>query len=364
MAYPPIPVPAAGAQGACSANTAWQARSRAAVWHPCTQNARLDAMPPLPIARGQGPWLIDFDGKRYLDGTSSWWVNLFGHANPHINAALKTQLDSLEHVMLAGATHRPAVELAERLIDLTGGVLGHSFFGSDGASAVEIALKMSFHAHRNAGRGARNRFICLEHGYHGETLGALGVTDVAVFRDAYDPLILQSHRLPSPDARLAGPGETAADVADRALAALRDCLVANAGTIAAVIIEPLVQCAAGMAMHDVSYLRGVRALCDEFGVHWIADEIAVGCGRTGTFFACEQAGVWPDLLCLSKGISGGICRCRSCSRAMSSTTRSTTMRRYAASCIRIRIPATRWRAARHWPRSICLLKKTSLRAIA
>lgn len=305
MAYPPIPVPADGAQGVNTANTAWQARSRAAVWHPCTQNARLDAIPPLPIARGQGPWLIDFDGKRYLDGTSSWWVNLFGHANPHINAALKTQLDSLEHVMLAGATHRPAVELAERLIGLTGGVLGHSFFGSDGASAVEIALKMSFHAHRNAGQGARNRFVCLEHGYHGETLGALGVTDVAIFRDAYDPLILQSHRVPSPDARLAAPGETAADVAERALAALRDCLSANVGTIAAVIIEPLVQCAAGMAMHDVSYLRGVRALCDEFGVHWIADEIAVGCGRTGTFFACEQAGVWPDLLCLSKGISGG-----------------------------------------------------------
>ena len=160
MAYPPIPVSAAsvhGAQGARSANTAWQARSRAAVWHPCTQNARLDAMPPLPIARGQGPWLIDFDGKRYLDGTSSWWVNLFGHANPHINAALKTQLDSLEHVMLAGATHRPAVELAERLIDLTGGALGHSFFGSDGASAVEIALKMSFHAHRNATSSAGTR---------------------------------------------------------------------------------------------------------------------------------------------------------------------------------------------------------------
>lgn len=149
MAYPPIPVPA---DAAPSANTTWQARSRAAVWHPCTQNARLDAMPPLPIARGQGPWLIDFDGKRYLDGTSSWWVNLFGHANPHINAALKAQLDMLEHTMLAGATHRPAVELAERLVGLTGGVLGHSFFGSDGASAVEIALKMSFHAHRNAGR--------------------------------------------------------------------------------------------------------------------------------------------------------------------------------------------------------------------
>lgn len=264
-----------------------------------------EQVPLIAVSHGKGAWLYDHEGRRYLDGISSWWVNLFGHANPHINAALKTQLDSLEHVMLAGATHRPAVELAERLIDLTGGVLGHSFFGSDGASAVEIALKMSFHAHRNAGRGARNRFICLEHGYHGETLGALGVTDVAVFRDAYDPLILQSHRVPSPDARLAGPGETAADVADRALAALRDCLVANAGTIAAVIIEPLVQCAAGMAMHDVSYLRGVRALCDEFGVHWIADEIAVGCGRTGTFFACEQAGVWPDLLCLSKGISGG-----------------------------------------------------------
>jgi adenosylmethionine-8-amino-7-oxononanoate aminotransferase len=314
-------------------------------------------MPPLPIARGQGPWLIDFDGKRYLDGTSSWWVNLFGHANPHINAALKTQLDSLEHVMLAGATHRPAVELAERLIDLTGGVLGHSFFGSDGASAVEIALKMSFHAHRNAGQGARSRFVCLEHGYHGETLGALGVTDVAIFRDAYDPLILQSHRVPSPDARLAAPGETAADVAERALAALRDCLTANAGTIAAVIIEPLVQCAAGMAMHDVSYLRGVRALCDEFGVHWGADAPAPSspASRPASGRICCAC---------PRASAAGICHCRSCSRATPSTTPSMTMRRYAASCIRTRTRAIRWPAARRSQRWTCLPRKTSSRATA
>ncbi|BEP61664.1 adenosylmethionine--8-amino-7-oxononanoate transaminase [Variovorax sp. V213] len=288
-----------------SKNAGWQQRSRRHVWHPCTQSIRLEAVPPLPIARGEGVWLFDHDGRRYLDATSSWWVNLFGHAHPAINAALKDQIDTLSHVMLAGCTHAPAVELAERLAALTGHALGHCFYASDGASAVEIALKMSFHAWRNAGRGGKQNFVALRHGYHGETLGALHVTDVPVFRDAYAPLLANAHLVASPDARAALPGEKAAAVARRAAAELEALLAERHASIAAVIVEPLVQCATGMAMHDPEYLRLVRALCDRYEVHLIADEIAVGCGRAGTFFACEQAGIWPDFLCLSKGISGG-----------------------------------------------------------
>ncbi len=298
-----------------SHNLHWQQRSLRHVWHPCTQMQRTAAqVPPLPIARGEGPWLIDADDRRYFDATSSWWVNLFGHAHPFINAALKAQLDTLEHVMLAGCTHAPAVELAERLSALTGGALGHAFYASDGASAVEIALKMSFHYWRNTGLQGKREFVCLRHGYHGETIGALAVTDVAIFRDAYSPLLMQSHVVMSPDMRQAASGESPAEVAQRALAELEALLRKRAGQIAAIIIEPLVQCAAGMAMYDPSYLEGVRALCDRYRTHLIADEIAVGCGRTGTFFAWEQtrgmgeplaASLWPDFLCLSKGISGG-----------------------------------------------------------
>lgn len=288
-------------------------RSRRAVWHPCTPLRPGDASGPLAIVRGDGPWLFDDQGRRLFDATSSWWVNLFGHANPRINAALREQLDAISHVMLAGCTHAPAVELAERLSAMTGGVLGNAFFASDGASAVEIALKMSFHYWRNTGLHAKREFVCLRHGYHGETVGALAVTDVAVFRDAYDPLLHRAHVVMSPDARQAQPGETAAQVAQRALAELEALLQARAGQIAALIVEPLVQGAAGMAMHDPLYLDGARALCDRYRIHLIADEIAVGCGRTGTFFAWEQARRgeplpahgWPDFLCLSKGISGG-----------------------------------------------------------
>ena len=293
------------------ANELWQQRSLRHVWHPCTQMQRAAALPPLPIARGSGPWLEDYEGRRYFDAISSWWVNLFGHADPVINAAVKDQLDRLEHVMLAGCTHAPAVELAERLSALTGGVLGHSFFASDGASAVEIALKMSFHSWRNQGRAAKREFVCLRHGYHGETLGALSVTDVALFRDTYDPLLMRAHVVMSPDARQAQPGESAAQVAQKAAAELRALFEVRHEQIAALIVEPLVQCAAGMAMHDPAYLREVRALCSEYGVHLIADEIAVGCGRTGSFFAWEQAAApgapvpWPDFICLSKGLSGG-----------------------------------------------------------
>ena len=288
-------------------------RSLAAVWHPCTQMKQhannVDGgggeLPMIPIARGQGVWLHDFDGNRYLDGISSWWVNLFGHANPRINAALRAQLDELEHVILAGFTHRPVVELSERLSALTDNALGHCFYASDGASATEIALKMSFHSWRNRGKDKKRDFLCLEGSYHGETVGALAVTDVAIFKDAYAPLIRAAATVPSPDARKALDGENPVDVARRAAAALEHHLEEHHESIAAFIVEPLIQCASGMAMYDHEYLRLARALCDRHDVHLICDEIAVGFGRTGSFFAHEQADIRPDLMCLSKGISGG-----------------------------------------------------------
>jgi adenosylmethionine-8-amino-7-oxononanoate aminotransferase len=266
-----------------------------------------ETVPLIPVSRGKGAWLYDHEGRRYLDAISSWWVNLFGHANPRINAALKDQLDTLEHAMLAGFTHEPVIELSEKLSALTGHVLGHSFYASDGASAVEIALKMSFHSWRNNGKADKQEFVCLKGSYHGETIGALAVTDVALFKDAYGPLLRASQTVMSPDARNANAaeGETAEDIARRAAADVERLFVEKADKIAAIIIEPLVQCATGMAMHDPLYLKLVRELCDRHQVHLILDEIAVGCGRTGTFFACEQAAVWPDFLCLSKGISGG-----------------------------------------------------------
>ena len=273
------------------------------LWHPCTQMQHHEAAPPLAIARGEGAWLIDTDGRRYLDAISSWWVNLFGHCNPRINAALIDQLGKIEHVILAGCSHAPVLELSERLARLTG--LGHAFYGSDGASAVEIALKMSFHYWKNTGQPQKTGFVSLKGGYHGETLGALSVTDVAIFHDTYAPLLRHTHQVMSPDARQAHAGETAAEVARRAAADLEAWLAEHADTTAALIVEPLVQCAAGMAMYDPEYLRLARALCERYEVHLIADEIAVGFGRTGTLFACEQAGIRPDFICLSKGITGG-----------------------------------------------------------
>lgn len=283
----------------------WLARSRAAVWHPCTQMKlhETGALPLVPIARGQGAWLYDFEDRRYLDAISSWWVNLFGHAHPRINAAIKDQLDRLEHVILAGFTHAPVVELSERLSALTG--LGHCFYASDGSSAVEIALKMSFHYWLNHGRPEKNQFLCLTGSYHGETLGTLGVSDVELYKEAYGPLMRQAMTVPAPDARQAAWGETAVDVARRAAAGLEAALAAHHASVAALIVEPLVQGVGGMVMHDPEYLRLACALCDRYNVHLITDEIMVGFGRTGTLFAHEQAEIRPDFLCLSKGLTGG-----------------------------------------------------------
>ena len=286
-------------------NAGFLARSLSAVWHPCSQMKHYENFPLVPIARGKGVWLYDYDGKRYLDAVSSWWVNLFGHCNPRINAALRDQLETLEHVMLAGFTHEPVVQLSERLRGLAPNGLGHCFYGSDGASATEIALKMSAHYWRNIGKPGKTQFISLENSYHGETLGALSVTDVALFRDAYGALIRQQATVPSPDSRKAAAGESAENYALRCAAALEQHLQQHHAQLAAFIVEPLVQGAAGMTMYHPVYLRRARELCDEYGVHLIADEIAVGMGRTGTLFACEQAGITPDFLLLSKGITGG-----------------------------------------------------------
>lgn len=284
----------------------WRARDLKVLWHPCTQMREHEQdFPLIPIKSGRGAYLQRFNGEQLLDAVSSWWTNLFGHANAQISAAISEQAQQLEHVIFSGFSHAPAIELAEALVAMTPNGLTRVFYGENGSAAVEIALKMSYHAHLNQDQPQRKKFIALQNGYHGETLGALSMTDVPLYRKVYAPLLLQPIFAPSPDAFLASEGETAADCAIRAADSLRDILEANPGEIAALIVEPLVQCAGGMRMYDPEYLRRIRQLCDLHGVHLIADEIAVGFARTGTLFACEQANISPDIMCLSKGLTGG-----------------------------------------------------------
>lgn len=280
-------------------------RDLAVVWHPCTQMHDHETVPMLAIAKAQGAWLEDTQGRRYLDAVSSWWTCLFGHRHPRIVAALKDQLDRIDHIMLAGMTHEPAVALAEALVRVTPAGLDRVFYADNGSSAIEVALKMSFHFWRNQGQPLRQRFVALGGSYHGETIGALSVTDVELYRSTYSPLLFEPLLAPSPDAYQREPGETAEAFALRRLEEMRELLERHAQEVAAVIVEPLVQCAGGMRMYHPTYLHGLRQLCDEFGVHLIADEIAVGFGRSGTLFACEQAAISPDFLCLSKGLTGG-----------------------------------------------------------
>lgn len=281
-------------------------RDLAHVWHPCTQMKDHEAeLPLVPVRRGRGAWLEDFEGRRYLDAISSWWVNLFGHANPRINAAVAAQLEALPHVMLAGFTHQPAVELAERLTALAPPGLTRCFFADSGSAAIEVAVKMSFHYWRNVGAPRKTRFVTLANSYHGETLGALAVGSVELYKAIYRPLLMDVITAPSPDAYAREPGESPADCARRRFAEMEAILAAHADEIAAVVVEPLVQCAGAMRMHDPLYLTLLREACTRHGVHLIADEIAVGFGRTGTLFACEQAGISPDFLCLSKGLTAG-----------------------------------------------------------
>lgn len=280
-------------------------RDLSVLWHPCTQMKDHEQLPMVPIKSASGVFLEDFEGNRYLDAISSWWVNLFGHANPVINEAVKSQVDNLEHVLLAGFTHEPVIQLSEQLVEITPKGLNKCFYADNGSSAVEVALKMSFHYWLNKGKQKKRTFLSLENSYHGETIGALSVGDVALYKETYEPLLMKSISAPSPDAYLKEAGETSSQFAERQLEKLEEILTSRADEICAVIIEPLVQCAGYMRMYDELYLKKLRKACDDYGVHLIADEIAVGFGRTGTMFACEQAGISPDYICLSKGLTGG-----------------------------------------------------------
>jgi adenosylmethionine-8-amino-7-oxononanoate aminotransferase len=278
---------------------------RAHVWHPCTQEKDHELLPPIPIARGEGSWLIDVDGKRYLDGVSSWWVNLFGHNHPRLNRALHEQAAKISHHIFAGFTHQPAVELAERLCALAPGNLTRVFFADNGSSAIEAALKMSFQYWQQSGRPQKRRFLSLTEAYHGETLGALAIGGCKLYRDIYQPLLLDTLQVQGPDCFRCPYGLQRDSCGAECFAALEQIAQAHHEELAAIIVEPLIQAAAGMRIYPPLYLQKLRALCDRLAIHYIADEIAVGFGRTGKMFANEHAGVGPDLLCLSKGISGG-----------------------------------------------------------
>ena len=278
-------------------NNTMMQRDLEVIWHPCTQMKDHETLPLIPIRSGKGVYLYDFEGNSYIDAVSSWWVNLFGHANPFINERVKTQIDTLEHVLLAGFTHEPVVELAHRLVNITPERLKKVFYVDNGSSAVEAALKMSYHYHRNRGK-KKSLFLSLLNSYHGETLGALSVGDVSLYKETYEPLLIANKQVPV-------PRDQSAEAAGEALAALKEVLEVQADEIAALILEPLIQGAGGMHMYHPEYLTGARALTEAYDVHLIADEIMTGFGRTGKMFACDHAGISPDFMTLSKGLTGG-----------------------------------------------------------
>jgi len=267
------------------------------IWHPCTQMKDHETLPVVPIKSGKGVYLYDFDNNKYIDAISSWWVNIFGHTNEHIVKRIKEQLDTLEHVLLAGFTHKPAVDLSEKLVKITPKGLDKVFFADNGSSAVEVALKMSFHYHRNRGKN-RPLFLSLSNSYHGETIGALSVGDVELYKETYAPLLISCIQTPV-------PLNQTQEAAKEAIVELEKILEQRGHEIAAFIIEPLLQGAGGMHMYHPLYITMAKKVCEKHGVHLIADEIMTGFGRTGTMFACEQADVTPDFMTLSKGLTGG-----------------------------------------------------------
>ena len=275
------------------------------LWHPCTQMQQHEHSPPLHIQRAKGAYLYVNDNQPLLDAISSWWVNLHGHSHPYINQAISDQLQQFEHVILAGFSHRPIEQLAERLVALTPAALTRCFFADSGSAAVEVALKMSLQYWHQQGQPKRTTFISLENGYHGETLGSLAVTDIPLFSSQYRPLLINHLRAPSPDLSLKPAAQLEADYLEQRISAMENLLVAHPQQVCAIIVEPLVQGAAGMKMYPAHYLKELRSLCNRYHVHLILDEIAVGFGRTGTLFAHEQAGICPDFLCLSKGLTAG-----------------------------------------------------------
>ncbi|WP_151900110.1 adenosylmethionine--8-amino-7-oxononanoate transaminase [Sulfurimonas hydrogeniphila] len=267
------------------------------LWHPCTQMKDHETLPLIPIKKAHGIYLEDFEGNRYIDAISSWWVNMFGHTNEYINSKIKEQLDTLEHVILAGFTHEPVIRLSERLVKLTPANLDKCFYSDNGSSAVELALKMSYHAHYNDGK-KKSLFVSLSNSYHGETIGALSVGDVKLYKETYEPLLIKTIQTPVP----VDMSETAAVEAAQKF---EELCQEKASQISALILEPLIQGAGYMHMYHAKYLVLVREICTKYDIHLIADEVMVGFGRTGELFACEKAGISPDFLILSKGLTGG-----------------------------------------------------------
>ncbi|GHH97568.1 adenosylmethionine--8-amino-7-oxononanoate transaminase [Neobacillus kokaensis] len=282
-----------------------QKRDLAHVWHPCSQMKDYEDFPPIVIKSGKGIYLYDENGKQYIDAVSSWWVNLFGHANERISSALSQQAFQLEHAIFANFTHEPGILLAEKLAAITPDGLTKVFFADNGSSAIEVALKMSFQYHAQKNKPNKKRFLALTDAYHGETLGALSVGGVGLYNEVFQPLLLDTVRAQGPDCFRCPFNEKPESCKTPCISFVKEKLKQHHEEISAIIIEPLIQAAAGMKMYPPSYLENLKELCLKYDVHLIADEVAVGFGRTGTMFACEQAGITPDFICLSKGLTGG-----------------------------------------------------------
>lgn len=278
------------------------ANDLAGLWHPFTQHSRWAADDPIIVDRAEGMYFWDTDGNRYLDGVSSLWVNVHGHAVPEINQAIKRQVDRLDHTTFLGLSHEPGIELARRLVELSPPELTRVFFAGDGSSAVEAALKMAYQAQAQRGQD-RPYFVHLAQGYHGDTLGAVSVGGIDLFHATYRPILLETLMISSPG--VLEPGEDRLSRAEQVLAELGGLLTEHGDRVCAVLLEPLVQAAGGMLTHDPAFVAGARRLCDEHGVLMICDEVATGIGRTGTMWAVEQAGITPDLLTCGKGLTGG-----------------------------------------------------------
>jgi adenosylmethionine-8-amino-7-oxononanoate aminotransferase len=273
------------------------------IWHPFT-NSALDPA-PIEIERADGVWLYSKDGRKIIDAVSSWWVNIHGHANLRIAEAISAQARKMEHVILAGFTHEPAEELASRLRKWVAPSITHMFFSDDGSTAVEVALKLALQYFSNTGRSEKREIVALEHGYHGDTAGAMSVSDDSPFTDPFRSMRYQVHRVHSAYCYRCPVGLRRESCHIECVGKLEELLAERGEKIAAVIAEPLLQAAGGMIVHPVEFLQRVRALCTKHGVLLIADEVLTGFGRTGKMFACDLAGVAPDLMCLSKGITGG-----------------------------------------------------------
>ncbi|MFQ5449980.1 MAG: adenosylmethionine--8-amino-7-oxononanoate transaminase [Nitrospinaceae bacterium] len=275
------------------------------VWHPCTQMKDHETMPPLLIERGEGIYLFDRDSNKYMDVISSWWVNLFGHNHPRLNRAIRNQLEKISHVMFAGITHAPAIDLASALVKYSPPNLGKVFFSDNGSTSVEVAVKMSLQYWRQTGRGDKVKFVYLRGGYHGETLGALSLCGLPMFREKFEPVLMHNVEVQGPDCFRCPYGLKPESCGAECFEPMEKTLAGHHRNIAAVVVEPLVQGAAGMKMYPPVYLQKLQEACRSREVHTIFDEIAVGFGRTGSLFVSGAHGLHPTFLCLSKGLTSG-----------------------------------------------------------